>query len=209
MQATKPCPNWSQGEIVSASALKAAPGAFNNGDITARALSHDEILDIIVAFGKATRRAIEAGFDGVELHGAHGFLIQNFFSPLFNKRDDEWDGSLGNRMRFPLAVVQEVKRIIDLHARRPFLLGYRISPEESDEGGIRISDTYELIDRLALAGVDYTHVSLSSVRHAKPIGDADGSSIAELIVAHVAGRIPVIAAVLKAKGFPGQRQWRD
>jgi len=182
------------GEIVSASALKAAPGAFNNGDITARAVSHDEILDIIVAFGKATRRAIEAGFDGVELHGAHGFLIQNFFSPLFNKRDDEWGGSLGNRMRFPLAVVQEVKRIIDLHARRPFLLGYRISPEESDEGGIRISDTYELIDRLVLAGVDYTHVSLSSVLHAKPIGDADGSSIAELIVAHVAGRIPVIAA---------------
>lgn len=182
------------GEIVSASVLKAAQGAFNDGDITPRALSHDEILDVIVAFGEATRRAIEAGFDGVELHGAHGFLIQNFFSPLFNRRDDEWGGSLENRMRFPLAVVHEVKRMIDLHARRPFLLGYRISPEEADEGGLRIGDTYELIDHLVVAGVDYVHVSLSSVLHAKPINDVDGSLIAELIVERVAGRISVIAA---------------
>lgn len=182
------------GEIVSASAVKAAQGAFNDGDITPRALSHDEILDVIVAFGEATCRAIEAGFDGVELHGAHGFLIQNFFSPLFNRRDDEWGGSLENRMRFPLAVVHEVKRMIDLHARRPFLLGYRISPEEADEGGLRIGDTYELIDHLVVAGVDYVHVSLSSVLHAKPINDVDGSLIAELIVERVAGRIPVIAA---------------
>lgn len=97
-------------------------------------------------------------------------------------------------MRFPLSVVREVKRIIDLHAQRPFLLGYRISPEEADEGGLRIGDTYELIDRLVVAGVDYMHVSLSSVLHTKPIGDADGSPIAELIVERVAGRIPVIAA---------------
>ena len=69
---------------------------------------HDEILDVIAAFGEATRRAIEAGFDGIELHGAHGFLIQNFFSPLSNQREDEWGGSLENRMRFPLAVAQEV-----------------------------------------------------------------------------------------------------
>ncbi|MBP2486216.1 2,4-dienoyl-CoA reductase-like NADH-dependent reductase (Old Yellow Enzyme family) [Rhizobium leguminosarum] len=182
------------GEIVSASAVKAAAGAFNNGNMTARALTHDEILAVVAAFGEATRRAIEAGFDGIELHGAHGFLIQNFFSPLSNQREDQWGGSLENRMRFPLAVAQEVKRIIDTHAKRPFLLGYRISPEESDEGGLRVSDTYELIDRLVVAGVDYMHVSLSSVLHAKPIHDAGGRSIAELIAERVEGRIPVIAA---------------
>ncbi len=76
-------------------------------------------------FGEATRRAIEAGFDGVELHGAHGFLIQNFFSPWFNQRTDEWGGSLANRMRFPLEVVREVRRVIETHARKPFLLRYR------------------------------------------------------------------------------------
>jgi 2,4-dienoyl-CoA reductase-like NADH-dependent reductase (Old Yellow Enzyme family) len=182
------------GEIVSASALKAGAGPFNNGGITTRALSHHEILDVVAAFGQATRRAIEAGFDGIELHGAHGFLIQNFFSPLFNQRDDEWGGSLENRMRFPLAVVQEVKGIIDAHVKRPFLLGYRISPEESDAGGLRISDTYELVDRLVKDGVDYIHVSLSSVLQAKPIGDIDDRRVAELIVECVASRVPVVAA---------------
>lgn len=90
------------GEIVSASALAAPAGPFNRGGQASRALGHDEIYDVIHDFGEATRRAIEAGFDGVELHGAHGFLIQNFFSPCFNQRTDEWGGSLANRMRFPL-----------------------------------------------------------------------------------------------------------
>lgn len=182
------------GEVVSASSMKAAPGPFNNGDVVTRALCHNEILEVVVAFGEATRRAIEAGFDGIELHGAHGFLIQNFFSPLFNQRDDEWGGSLDNRMRLPLAIVREVKRIIDLHAKRPFLLGYRVSPEESDAGGLRIDDTYELTDRLIGAGVDYIHVSLASVLEAKPIDHADERRIAELFLERVAGRVPVIAA---------------
>lgn len=182
------------GDIVSASSLKAPPGPFNAGDVTTRALSHDEILDVVAAFGKATRRAIDAGFDGIELHGAHGFLIQNFFSPLYNRRGDEWGGSLENRMRFPLAVVQEVKRVIEARATRPFLLGYRISPEESEPGGIRINDASELIDRLIAEGIDYIHASLSSVLGAKPIDTIDGQTIAEHIVTRVAGRIPVIAA---------------
>jgi 2,4-dienoyl-CoA reductase-like NADH-dependent reductase (Old Yellow Enzyme family) len=182
------------GEIVSASSLKAPPGPFNTGEATTRALSHDEILDVIAAFGEATRRAIDAGFDGIELHGAHGFLIQNFFSPLYNHRDDEWGGWLANRMRFPIAVVREVKRVAKAHAKRPFLVGYRISPEESEPGGLRIDEALKLIDRLIAEGVDYIHASLSSVLEAKPIGATDDRTIAERIVAHVAGRIPVIAA---------------
>ena len=82
-----------------------------------------------VAFGPATRRAIAAGFDGVELRGAHGFLLQNFLSPCYNKRTDEWGGPLENRLRFPLAVVREAQRVIQGQATRPFLLGYRLSPE--------------------------------------------------------------------------------
>ena len=61
-------------------------------------LCHDEILGVIVALGEATRCAIEPRFNRVELHGARGFLIQNFFSPLFNQRHDEWVGSLENHM---------------------------------------------------------------------------------------------------------------
>jgi 2,4-dienoyl-CoA reductase-like NADH-dependent reductase (Old Yellow Enzyme family) len=66
-------------DLVSASALAAPAGPFNDGQLKSRALSHNEILEVIHACGETTRRAIEAGFDGVELHGAHGFLIQNFF----------------------------------------------------------------------------------------------------------------------------------
>lgn len=181
------------GDVVSASAVTVEAGGFNQR-LTPRALTGDEIVSLIRAFGDATRRAIEAGFDGVELHGAHGFLIQNFFSPHFNQRDDEWGGSPENRMRFPLAVVQEVRRVIEAHAKRPFLLGYRVSPEEGEEDGLRIKDTYGLTDRLIDAGVDYLHISLPNILEAKPIESADDATIAELLVQHVKGRVPVLAA---------------
>lgn len=92
------------------------------------------------------------------------------------------------------AVVAEVRRVIAEHADRPFVLGYRVSPEEAGEGGLRMADAYALIDGITAAGVDYIHASLSSVLDARPIGATDGETIAELIVAHVAGRVPVIAA---------------
>ncbi|KMJ54546.1 NADH:flavin oxidoreductase [Vogesella sp. EB] len=184
------------GRVVSASALKVPPSPFNAAEVTSHALSGQEVEEIIVAFGETIRRAIEAGFDGIELHGAHGFLIQNFFSPLSNQRDDEWGGSLENRMRFPLAVVREAQRVIAAHAKRPFLLGYRISPEETGEGALRIEDSYVLIDRLIEAGVDYLHASLFDIPNAKPVGNTGERTTAELLVERVAERIPLIAAGL-------------
>lgn len=182
------------GELVSASTMKAPPGPFNSGQLESRALSHDEIGEMIRAFGETTRRAIEAGFDGIELHGAHGFLIQNFFSPLFNQRADAWGGSLENRMRFPLALVAEIRRVIAQHADRPFLLGYRISPEEPDAGGLRVDDALTLIDRLIVAGIDYIHVSLTDLLDAKPLDATDERRTIERVVAVVQQRVPVIAA---------------
>jgi len=182
------------GVLVSASAMKAPPGPFNNGELESRALTHDEIGEMIRAFGETTRRAIEAGFDGIELHGAHGFLIQNFFSPLFNRRTDAWGGSLENRMRFPLALVAELRRVIAQHADRPFLLGYRISPEEPDAGGLRVDDALTLIDRLIVAGIDYIHVSLTDLLDAKPLDSTDERRTIERVVEAVQQRVPVIAA---------------
>jgi 2,4-dienoyl-CoA reductase-like NADH-dependent reductase (Old Yellow Enzyme family) len=184
------------GRVVSASALKVPPSPFNDNEVTSHALTQEEVEEIIMAFGDAARRAIEAGFDGIELHGAHGFLIQNFFSPFSNQRNDEWGGSLENRMRFPLAVVREVQRVIAERAKRPFLLGYRISPEESDEGGLRIGDTYVLIDRLIETGIDYIHASLFDIPNAKPVDHTGEHTTAELIVQHVGDRVPLIAAGL-------------
>ncbi|MEJ6979998.1 NADH:flavin oxidoreductase [Pedobacter sp. P351] len=182
------------GEVVSASAVEVGPMPFVKSETIPRALSNDEILDIIKAFGDTVRRAIEAGFDGVELHGAHGFLLQNFFSPLYNQRSDNWGGSAENRMRFPLEVVKEIRNVINENADRPFLLGYRISPEEPQPESYKINDIYPLIDALVEAGVDYVHASLVNVLESKPIGAEEGKTIAELILAHVDGRVPVIAA---------------
>ncbi|NIE96923.1 NADH-dependent flavin oxidoreductase [Acinetobacter sp. Tr-809] len=181
-------------DLVSASELKAPAGPFNDGQLQSRALSHEEILETIRAFGETTRRAIEAGFDGIELHGAHGFLIQNFFSPLFNQRNDQWGGSLEKRMQFPLAVVKEVKRVIQAHAKGPFLLGYRISVEEYDAAGLRIIDSLQLIDHLIDEQIDYLHVSLSNVLNATPVNDPELGVIAKVVAEYVAQRVPVIAA---------------
>ena len=181
------------GEIVSASNVAVSAVAPAVAPVP-RALTHAEILEVIAAFGEATRRAIEAGFDGIELHGAHGFLIQNFFSPRFNQRQDQWGGSLENRIRFALAVVAEVRRVAELHAKGPFLVGYRISPEEPEADGLRIDEALVLIDRLIAAKVDYLHVSLASILTSKPIGNIGRETIAEIVEGHVAGRVPLFAA---------------
>lgn len=181
------------GRIASASASKAPPGPFNDGEVTSHALTEGEIKEIVRAFGEATRRAVEAGFDGIELHGAHGFLIQNFFSPFFNRRNDKWGGSLEYRMRFPLAVVDEVKRVA-ASAGRPFLVGYRISLEEAGEGTLRIGDSLVLIDRLIEAGADYIHASLYDILNARAQNATDGRTMAETVAEHIAGRVPLIAA---------------
>lgn len=181
------------GEVVSSSAVETEATGFAPS-VLPRELSHDEIMEVIHAFGETTRRAIEAGFDGVEVHGAHGFLLQNFFSPFFNRREDEWGSSLENRLRFPLAVVQEMKNVIKKHAKKPFILGYRISPDEPQEGGIRMKDTYALLDRLIEADVDYVHASLTDTLSSKPVDSQDEKTYLELIVEHVNGRVPAMAA---------------
>ncbi|MCJ7992783.1 NADH-dependent flavin oxidoreductase [Priestia sp. OVS21] len=182
------------GDVVSASAIESLASTFTSDTIVPRELSHEEILDMIHAFGETTRRAIEAGFDGVEIHGAHGFLIQNFFSPMTNQRKDQWGGTLENRLRFPLAIVEEVKKVIEKHATKPFILGYRFSPEESTEGGLRMKDTYVLIDRLVEHNLDYIHASLDNVFTTKPVESKEEKTRLELILEHANGKVPVMAA---------------
>ncbi|MCP2028549.1 2,4-dienoyl-CoA reductase-like NADH-dependent reductase (Old Yellow Enzyme family) [Flavobacterium sp. HSC-32F16] len=178
---------------VSASAVALVPSAFYAGGTVSRELSHDEILEMIRAFGETTRRAIEAGFDGIELHGAHGFLLQNFFSPHYNQRTDHWGGSEEKRMNFALAVIKEIQEAIKKYADRPFLIGFRISPEEPES--YRVRDTFPFIDRLIESGIDYLHVSLFSLLYQKPMDEENGdTTILKLILDHVDQKVPVIAA---------------
>lgn len=176
------------GDIVSASAVPAEA----DGAPTPRALTDAEIEEIITAFGEATRRAIEAGYDGVEIHGANGYLLQQFFSPHSNRREDRWGGSLEKRMTFPLRIVDEVKKEVAKHAKQPFLVGYRFSPEEPETPGITMDDTLVLVDALADKALDYIHVSLMEF-WSKPRRGADVSRPRiELIVEQAGDRVPVI-----------------
>ncbi|HHO0851357.1 TPA: NADH-dependent flavin oxidoreductase [Escherichia coli] len=181
-------------DVISASASSVKTGDFMKRVVQSREMTENEIQETSRAFGDVTKRAIKAGFDGIELHGAHGFLLQNFFSPLFNQRNDRWGGDLEGRMRFPLAVLQEVKNVVYEYATKPFAIGYRISPEESATGGLRIEDTYKLLDRLISSGISYIHTSLVSINESYPVESPNGPRTIELILNHIAGRVPVIAA---------------
>lgn len=176
------------GEIVSASDVQSE----RNSAKAPRALSDVEIEAIISAFGDTTRRAIESGFDGVEIHGANGYLIQQFFSPHSNRRDDKWGGTLERRMAFPLAIVDEVKRVTAEHAKDPFIIGYRFSPEEPETPGITMADTLQLIDSLADKKLDYLHVSLNDFWSKPRRGVEDDRSRMEIIHERVGSKVPVI-----------------
>lgn len=173
---------------VSASAVKATRA---NSE-TPRKLSEHEVEKIIKDFGAATKRAIQAGFDGVEIHGANTYLIQQFFSPDSNRRRDQWGGSLEQRMNFPVAVAEEVCRVADQYAPRTFIVGYRISPEEIETPGIRLDDTLTLIPRLIKSGIDYLHVSLNKAWQTSLNDSTDSQPIIEKIQKVVDHQVPMI-----------------
>ncbi|EUB24490.1 oxidoreductase, FAD/FMN dependent [Streptococcus sp. AS20] len=137
-----------------------------------REMTNAEIEGIIKDFGRATKRAIEAGFSGVEIHGANHYLLQQFFSSFSNVREDKWGGSLEKRMAFPLAVVKEVKRVVEKYAPKDFIVGYRISPEEihGDEVGYSYREAQALIREVIKYELDYIHLSLWEGYASKPVG---------------------------------------
>ena len=182
-------PELVDGDVVSANGVQ-SPNR-QSGPVP-RELSESEVEEIIKAFGETTRRAIEAGYDGVEIHGANGYLIQQFFSPHSNRREDRWGGSLENRMAFPLAIVDEVQRVVKEHANAPFIVGYRFSPEEPETPGITMDDTLALVDVLAGKSLDYLHVSLMDF-FSKPRrgGDLDRPRIEQLMDT-INNRVPLI-----------------
>jgi 2,4-dienoyl-CoA reductase-like NADH-dependent reductase (Old Yellow Enzyme family) len=119
--------------------------------ILPKEMTGEEITDVITKFGKAAQRAKKAGFDGVELHGATGYLLVQFISPRTNKRTDEYGSSFENRMRFPLEVAISVRE----HVGKDFLLGYRFMPDEWLPDGFTLNEGRIFARRLEQVGVDY------------------------------------------------------
>lgn len=162
---------------------------------TPRPMTSEEIDACIAAFADATRRAILAGYDGVEIHGANTYLLQQFFSPHSNRRTDEWGGALEKRMRFPLAVTDAVLEAAT-ETDTPFAVGYRISPEEIEEPGITIGDTLQLVEALGKRALDWLHVSVRSYFAGSMRDDADHVPPTRRIIEKLDGRLPVIGVGL-------------
>jgi len=131
-----------------------SPVLVPSGFDVAREVSEEDIERVLKAFTEAAERAIKSGFDGVEVHGAHGFLLNEFLSPITNKRTDSYGGSLENRMRFPLMVVENVRKVT-----RGKLLLYRLGVDDMMEGGFTINEAEVFASKLVEYGVDVIDVS--------------------------------------------------
>jgi 2,4-dienoyl-CoA reductase-like NADH-dependent reductase (Old Yellow Enzyme family)/thioredoxin reductase len=139
-----------------------------------RALEGDEIERLVEAFGRAAGLAVAAGYEAIELHGAHGYLLGQFLSPFTNRRDDAWGGDAERRLAFPTAVIAAVKARVG--AAVPVI--YRLSAAEFVDGGLTIEDTERLAPALAAAGADALHVSTGVAErldtNVDPISTAEG-----------------------------------
>ena len=127
-----------------------SPIPADEGWLVPRQLDETEIGEIVKAFGQAARRSHEAGFEALEIHGAHGYLIQSFLSPLSNKRNDGYGGDLARRMRLALEVTREVRG----HWPNDKPLFFRVSSVDGSDDGWQLEDSIALAKELKALGVD-------------------------------------------------------
>ena len=135
-----------------------APSAVVNprkGDVIPSALTHKGIEDIIKAFRDAAHRVKEAGFDGVEIHSAHGYLLNQFFSPLTNKRTDEYGGDVYNRIRIHLQIIDAVRTAVG----ESFPIFLRLGASDFAEGGTTIEDSQIAVQEFEKAGINILDIS--------------------------------------------------
>jgi NADPH2 dehydrogenase len=165
-----------------------APSAVPSKDIVPTALDEAGIERILACFASAARRAADAGFDAVEIHGAHGFLVSQFLSPLANQRSDRWGGSLENRARF----IREAARRIRDAVKGRLLVSCRLGVGDGEPGGLTVDEGIQVARWLKADGMPFIHVStgIGGVPRLAP----EGSPWSD--------RLLLGAAVRKAVGIP-------
>jgi 2,4-dienoyl-CoA reductase-like NADH-dependent reductase (Old Yellow Enzyme family) len=155
-------------------------------------LTEKDIKRIINDFARATEISLKAGYDGIEIHGANNFILQQFYSGFYNKRKDEWGGSLEKRMRFPLEVVDACCKIRDKYNKPEFIIGYRLSPEEPFEEGITMTETLALVRELVKKPIQYIHVSQKNFFQKARRGEGTGIERLKLIHKETKGKVALI-----------------
>lgn len=167
-----------------------APSALpvREGWHTPKAMDEADIARVKADFASAARRALEAGFEVVEIHGAHGYLLHSFLSPLTNRRDDGYGGGLEGRMRLPLEVAGIIREIWPEHLP----VWYRASVQDGVEGGLAVADTIDLARRLKAIGIDL--IDCSS-------GGISGSVSLATVHPGPGFQVPLAAAVREGAGI--------
>lgn len=181
------------------SGLRADPSMTQGHDVVAptgdmygrfRTMTEQEVWDMVQSYAYAAELLMKAGFDGVEIHGANGWQIQQFVSAATNLRTDHWGGSLEKRLRFPLAIIDAIDEMRQKHHRPDFIIGYRFSPEEPGSDGITMKETLTLVDALLEKPLQYLHISLWDFY--KKVRRGADTNLTRMQVVHdrINGRLP-------------------
>lgn len=167
------------------------------GGETPRPLTVAEIKSLVEKFAAAALRAQKAGFDAVEIHGGFGYLLAQFLSPVCNRREDQYGGSIENRVRFPVEIVSRIREL----AGGNFPILFRLNGSEFVPGGSTLKETAKYAQLLAAASVDLIHVSagcgFNAVRHIEPMPYPQGikAELAEAIKACVSVPVAVVGVI--------------
>ncbi|MCA6064808.1 NADH:flavin oxidoreductase/NADH oxidase family protein [Thalassolituus marinus] len=143
------------GKALSASDIAVDLGKHSKMFARPRAMSEGEIEDVIARFVATARQAEKAGFDGVQIHAAHGYLLSQFLSPLTNQRKDQWGGSVSNRARLLLEIVRQVRAAV----AADFAVAVKINSADFQRGGFDLDDAHKVVQMLNPLGVDVIEVS--------------------------------------------------
>lgn len=187
----------------SAVPLKGMDGFIN----PPRALSHAEIQTLIKQFAITARIAEQAGFSGVQIHAAHGYLISQFLSPHHNRRDDEYGGSLENRMRFLIEIYQSIRQAVS----SKFLVGVKLNSADFQKGGFDESESVQVIARLSELGIDFIEVSGGTYESPAMLNTKASSQKREayfLDYAHTARAVSQVPLIITG-GFRSEQAMND
>ena len=169
----KQIPNFIVDVPVAPSAIALTRG-LEKGFNKPRALLEEEILVIIKKFATSAKLAKDAGFTGVQIHGAHGYLVSQFLSPRHNKREDQWGGSLENRMRFVLSIYSAIREQVGAD----FPIGIKLNSADFMKGGFTEEDSMQVVKTLADVGIDLIEISGGSYENPSMMGsDAKKSTV--------------------------------
>jgi len=178
-------------EVDSEEIIAPSPIAFSEKYRIPKKMSKEDIEDVVKAFKEGAKRADEAGFDLIEIHAAHGYLINQFLSPLSNKRDDEYGGNVVNRSRFLKDILREVRKVWPENK----ILAVRVSAEDYVEEGNHPEDLAEILNLVKDEGVDLVNVSSGAVVPAR-INMYPGYQVRFAEIIKNETKLPVIAGGL-------------